>query len=312
VLQRTGPPTVMVIGSGGASGFFLLRALEAASDTIEARPVTAAEIAGGRAKDVGDQAALVLLSTRSLDRSARDAIVAFVRAGGGLLIAAAPEVEPEVITTMFGWSAQDIAVDPAARLVFLTPTDLRHPIFRPFGGVAANLGQVRFRQTWRVRPDGWHVPARFSDGAPAVLDRGEGTGRVVVFASDIDKRWNDFPLHPSFVPFAVESVRYLTARSTDTEEVLVSRVPAGVQASPGIQKLPDGRLVAVNVDPREANTTSMTAAEFTDMLEPVTANAAAVREGVRAEQAEARQSLWRYGLLLMLLTLVVESFVGRA
>jgi hypothetical protein len=33
---------------------------------------------------------------------------------------------------------------------------------------------------------------------------------------------------------------------------------------------------------------------------------------VRAQQTEARQNYWRYGLMLMLAALVAESFVGRA
>jgi zona occludens toxin (predicted ATPase) len=33
---------------------------------------------------------------------------------------------------------------------------------------------------------------------------------------------------------------------------------------------------------------------------------------VQARQAEARQSLWRYGVMLMLLVLAAESFVGKA
>jgi len=33
---------------------------------------------------------------------------------------------------------------------------------------------------------------------------------------------------------------------------------------------------------------------------------------LRAQQVEGRQSLWRYGLLLMMLALVAESVVGRS
>jgi len=36
------------------------------------------------------------------------------------------------------------------------------------------------------------------------------------------------------------------------------------------------------------------------------------RDSVKAAQAEARQNLWQYGLLLMMVALVAESFVGRA
>lgn len=306
---------VLVVTSPGAPGFYLERALDAAKgdgrSPLGPRLVTSAQIAGGRAEVIATHRAVVLLSTRSLDRAARDAITAFVRGGGGLFLAASPEMEPGVVAAMFGWNAARFAAaDGSPREGSLTATDPRHPIFRPFGALAANLGQVRFTRAWRVGPSDWHVAAHFDDGSAAVLERQEGQGRVVLFASDLDRRWNDFPLHPSFVPFVVESVRHVAARRAEADDFVVGRVPAGVPATPGVHRLESGRLVAVNVDPRESATGVMTPEEFTAMLKPVPH--AAPQQTARDEQTESRQNLWQYGLLLMLATLVVESFVGRA
>ena len=194
VLHGALAPSVMVISSKDAPGQYLFRALDAAaagtSADLKAQSVTADQIAGGRVEAIERQAAIVLLSTRTLDRAAREAIVRFVREGGGLLVAASPDVEPAMVATMFGWNAADLRVDTSQRQVSLAATDLRHPVFRPFGSLAANLGQVRFQQAWRVNPDGWQVPARFSDGSAAVLERAVGAGKVLLFASDLDRRWN--------------------------------------------------------------------------------------------------------------------------
>jgi hypothetical protein len=304
---------VLVVTSPDATGFYLQRALEAAQEDgtdLQPRLVTAAQIAGGRAQAIASHRAVVLLSTRTLDRPAREAITAFVRGGGGLLVAAAPDVDPGVVAGMFDWNASRFAADTGPRDASLTATDSRHPIFRPFGGLAANLGQVRFTRAWRVAPEGWHVAAHFDDGSPAVLERPEGQGRVVLFASDLDRRWNDFPLHPSFVPFVVESIRHVAARRTERDHFVVGRVPAGFVASPGIHRLASGRLVAVNVDPRESATGGMTPDEFAAMLEPV--QQASSQQTAREEQTESRQNLWQFGILLMIVTLVAESFVGRA
>ena len=46
------------------------------------------------------------------------------------------------------------------------------------------------------------------------------------------------------------------------------------------------------------------------MLEPVAQ--VTQQQAARDEQTESRQSLWRYGLFLMLAALVIESFIGRA
>lgn len=315
VLRNASAPSVMVITSSDAPGSFLFRALDAASNgtagEVRAAPVTAEQIAGGRADTIARHSAVVLLSTRSLDRPAREGVVNFVKGGGGLLIAASPDVDPTVITAMFGWNAGEVAADPVERRASLAATDLRHPIFRPFGSLAANLGQVHFEHAWRVRPDGWQIPARFSDGSPAVLERAVGDGKIVLFASDVDRRWNDFPLHPAFVPFAVEMVRYVAARRTLPQEFLVSRVPPGAKPEPGIQQV-DGRTIAVNVDTRESSTDVMTPAEFMARIEPASAASATARQQVKAEQTESRQNFWQYGLALMLVALVAESFVGKA
>ena len=311
VLSRGGAPTVLMVASAASTGFYVLRAVEAAGASFEARPVSVAEVAGGRAQSIARHAAALLLTTRNLDRAGRDGLVAFVRSGGGLLIAAAPEVEPDVITSMFGWEARAIAADDSPRKLTLAPTDMRHPIFQPFGGLAANLGQVTFTRAWQVRADGWQVPARFSDGTPALLERAEGQGRVVLFASDLDRRWNDFPLHPSFVPFVVEAIQHVSTRPAQPRDYVVSRAPAGVPREPGVHTTADGRIVALNVDPRESATTAMTAAEFSQMIAANDEAGNTRQIQVKAEQAESRQNLWQYGLLLMLVALVAESFVGR-
>jgi hypothetical protein len=213
---------------------------------------------------------------------------------------------------MFGWKAGAISPDSNPRQASFTATDARHPIFRPFGPLAANLGQVRFARTWRVQENGWDVAARFSDGTPALLERREGQGRLVLFASDLDRRWNDFPLHPAFVPFTVETVRYVIGGRDPARDYLIGHAPAGVPPQPGLVRLPqDGRTIVLNVDNRESNAARMSPSAFTGMLQRVDQAPAAVA-AARAQQDEARQSYWQYGLLLMLGALIVESVAGRA
>ena len=50
-------------------------------------------------------------------------------------------------------------------------------------------------------------------------------GRVLVFGSDLNYRWNDFPLQPAFVPFIHETVRYLASPRTSRTEYLVGDLP---------------------------------------------------------------------------------------
>ena len=310
VLEPAARSSVMLVNAGDAdSGFYAGRALGTALEDADVRVLPASKLTP---EDLHRQDAVVLLSTRGMDRPAREAIAAFVRAGGGLFVAGSSEVEPIVLSTAFGWTPALTATERAAGTIALSATDVRHPILRPFGALAANLGQVRFDRAWRIGEGGWQTVARFTDGSAALLERREGRGRVALFASDLDRRWNDFPLNPAYVPFMAETVRYVKAPRDSRRDYVVGSAPVGAGEGPGVYRIAaDNRLVAVNVDPNEGAIAAMTPAEFSAMIDPVQPAEGGVRDA-RARQIEARQNYWQYGLLLMVAALVAESFVGRA
>ena len=162
--------------------------------------------------------------------------------------------------------------------------------------------------------DGWSAVARFSNGTPALLERASGRGRVLLFASDVDRRWNDFPLHPAFVPFVVESLRYVLAGAADRRpprDYTVAQAPAEARHAPGVYRTADNRPFAVNVDVREGARERMARADFEAMVRQSGVAAAQAAEK-QARQTESRQSYWQYGLVLMIATLVAESVAGRA
>jgi hypothetical protein len=304
---------IVTSGAGRPAGFFLARAMDAwegSADGFAATTVSGGRFSAMKTAELAPYGAIALLSTRGLDRRGRDAIGAYVRNGGGLFVAAAPDVEAAPLSNALGWQPPIAPAEIADRPLTLAATDLRHPIFQPFGPLAANLGQVRFERVWRVRADGWEVAARFTDGTPALLERAEGAGRVVLFASDVDRRWNDFPLHPSFVPFAIESVRHVSGARRHTTTFTPATAPAGAGPQPGVFRLGPDRIVTVNVDPREGSAERMTPSEFREMMKAGSASPSAP-PATQARQTEAAQSYWRYGLMLMLAALVVESIVGR-
>ena len=51
------------------------------------------------------------------------------------------------------------------------------------------------------RPPDAQVLARFDAGAPALVERQVGSGRVLLWASTLDLSWSDLPLKPVFLPF---------------------------------------------------------------------------------------------------------------
>jgi hypothetical protein len=314
VLDPVPAQAVLLVTSGDASsGFFVARALAAAArggaERIDVRAVTAQSLPELRSSEYS---AVLLLSTRGLERRTWESLAAYVNSGGGLVIAGSPEVDAAVLSSMLKWTPAVTGPMEIGPAVTFSPTDLRHPIFRPFGPLAANLGQVHFSKAWRVTGDGWDIVARFTDGNSALAERRQARGRILLFASDLDRRWNEFPLNPAFVPFVVETVRYASGTRDRGRDYIVGAAPQGAGMKPGIYRaVADNREVAVNVDPRESSTTVVDAKEFAGMVERVSTNQHAATEA-RALHLEARQRYWQYGLLLMLMALVAESFVGRA
>jgi hypothetical protein len=306
-------PRVLIAGGavGSGDGFYLSRALAAGEEEgpdVDVRIVPGAEVAGMTASQLSEYAVAVVLSTHGLDRRLREPLRAFVDAGGGLLLAAAKEADPAVLATVLDWLPQIKPHERAGRGV-LAPTDVRHPIVKAFAPVVPNLGQVSFDRVWQLdAAGGWQAVARYTDGAPALLEVRSGRGRVVLFTSDLDKRWNDFPLHPIYVPFVQELARYLGARQPAAAEMLVADAPAASAGKPGLVQA-GGRTLAVNVDPHESTIERVGPLEFTRSISRTSADTKAAVSRASAV-TEARQQYWQYGLIVMLCVLVAEAFVG--
>jgi len=263
---------------------------------------------------------VLVLSTRGLERRSREMLASFVAGGGGLLIAVGPDVDGEVIADVLGAGARLRVEAPGGaggkdgEEGSLAPADIRHPIFQPFGPTAASLGLVRFNRTARIGGSGCQTLAKFTSGDAAVIDCGAGDGRAIVVASDLNNRWNDFPLHATFVPFLHETVRYLSRAGARANEYLVGDVPAGVPPAPGIVTIQDAsktraHRIAVNVDPRESEPARISVDEFQAAVAHLK-DAGAVEAHVAVADREDRQHLWQYLLAVMMVALAVEGVVA--
>jgi hypothetical protein len=321
VLDTQGPPVVLVVtatGDLGREAFYLDQALASSSDTaFEVRGAAASSVATELTAQV-NVSAVVLLSTRGLDTKGRQAIGQYMQSGGGVLVAAGPDLDGEVVADALN---RALSMDAQIRVLpggeagtrSLTPGDVRHPVFRAFGAGGAALGLVTFERVASVIVEGCEILARFTTGEAAVVDCQAGNGRALVLASDLDNRWNNFPLHATFVPFVHEAVRYLSGPERPVSEYLVGRGPAAVRATPGVIQVPgadgDQRWIAVNVDPSESNPSRLSATEFEAAVTRLRGAGRSARQIGDREQEE-RQGGWRYALVLMVMVLAVESVVG--
>jgi hypothetical protein len=294
--KRIGPdltpavPIAVIVAdpTGATGGLYLERALAVAGtgrefdvDVRDGR-----DVAKWTANDLSGVAAMFVLGTRTLDRSGRELIRNYLARGGQVLVAMGPDVDlgtlPDVIGTKLPFEEQPVHI-PGATMV---ASDGRHPIFRPFLNPSGSLGDVQVALHRRLKDQEERVVlARFSGGDAALTEQAVGEGRLLVFTSDLDNQWSRFPLNPAFVPFSVETARYLTK---------------GRRA----------QAADMTVDARESNPAATTVEEFTKAIERVN-RAGARAAGNAARDIEDRQRWWRIGLIVMLCALSAEALIGR-
>jgi hypothetical protein len=277
------------------------------------------------ADQLARHAVVLLLSTRGLEPRGRETLASYVAAGGGLLVAAGPDVDGDVVADVLGAGARlQILSDngrvdrsrSAATAWTLAPADLRHPIFRAFGAEVASLGLIRFRTAARIGGSECQTLAKFTSGDAAVIDCMAGDGHAIVVASDLNNQWNDFPLRASFVPFVHETVRYLSTSSDRDGEYVVGDVPAGVRPVPGVVSVPStggsnirARKVVVNVDSRESDPSRISADEFQAAVTRLK-NAGARETRASVTGQESTQHVWQFLLASMIAILAVEGIVA--
>jgi hypothetical protein len=322
VLDTPPRPRIVAITSAGAAGgdmFYVERALAAAEgpDGMRLERVTIDSVSANPAA-IENAAGILLFSASGLDRRASDAISRTVEGGAGLLLVPGPSLDPTraspALPVVLG--ARATAIDASDDGLTFTPTDVRHPVFAAFGTEGGLLGAARFRRTVRwPASETRRTLARFSNGAPALVEVTGAGGHVLLLASDLANGWNDFALHPAFVPFVHDLVRYLAAGRPAGTEYRVGEWAGAGGDRPGVvttggQGGVTGRRVAVNVDPREGEGPRLTPEAF---AAAVPRGGDAGREPVEGSQRsrEGDQSLWRYGLMVMLVGLAAESLIGR-
>jgi hypothetical protein len=318
VLDPPAPVPLFIVtaqppGSSNA-GLYVERALAVADEgrafavrTIDGRAFSVLPASG-----FADAGGLILLGTTTLDRAGRERIAGFIRDGGRALLTLGPEIDIPTLSDTIG---ARVAVEaelsqPTGRNVTLVAVDARHPIFRPFLSPTGALGDVYVERYRRLNEEGMtSVLARFSGAGNALVEQTVGKGRVLVFASDLDNAWNRFPLNTAFVPWTVETARYLVRGREERQSFTIPDVPVGVPITPGVHQFKN-RPITVNTDVRESNPARMSTEAFTGGITRLNAPLAA-RAAAEARDQEERQRLWQIGLLAMLVALAGEGLIGR-
>lgn len=287
-------------------------------------------------------AAVVLSDVASLPEAFANSLRAFVRGGGGVLIALGPAAATRPRVPVFDEAIIEARYESRAgeRFQAAGSVDAGHPSLRGANG----WDGVKFYRVTRVEPGAAHVIARLADQTPLLLEKKLGEGRAMVLASTFDNVSNDLPLHAAFVPFAGESLRYLSGDDDRPSNVLVDAFlelrPAKDRAAAvevldtegrralslteattaqtfrttraGFYEVRRGNgrneLVAVNPDRRESDL-DIVPAETLALWRNTGNPGAQASVGANADEPR-RQPLWPYLMALALAVALAESLVA--
>lgn len=233
-----------------------------------------------RASTFAGARVVILANVARLDDAAAAALVEHTQSGGGVFITVGDQVDVEwtnralgalLYAPLRGSKGQALLDDASvADVLNLTRFRTEHPILQGLsqGDELPGLGRVRTQTLMLLEPGGTpegDVLVRFSNGAPALVEREVGDGRVTMLLTTVDRDWSDLAIRPGFLPLMRQVVLWLGGALDDggprvlrVGEPKTLRVPRGadelrVRAPSGAEKTlrPAGAASVVFDDTRE-------------------------------------------------------------
>ncbi len=234
VLENVG--VLIVDGDPGqeareGESFFLRHALtpvpgeQLAGYFVKPKVVTVAEFESAK---LSDYDVVVLANVAEFSPRTAEALEAYVRRGGGLVVFPGGKTNAGFYNSQLGFLPATLGEakgDAERQTSFFTlqTGDYEHPIVKLWSDPGAgSLGTTHFYRGFElgIRSGGEEVsPQRvvlnYADGRPAVVEGEHGFGRVVLFSSTADTAWNDLPLRPAFVPLMQQTLGHLLDRGDE-------------------------------------------------------------------------------------------------
>jgi hypothetical protein len=258
VVSPSEPVRVILVDRGGsATGLYLAQAFAIGEspkfDYVTRQPENLSD-------DDLRRSSLVVLNDTPVSTPLARRLLKFVDQGGGLLVAAGGRAtwprDVDLLPATIG-NPVDRTRGEAARVGGI---EYGHPVFETFRAPrSGDFLAVKVYSYRNLSPvTGAQVLARFDAGAPAVVERRVGAGRVLMWASTLDQTWTDLPIRPLFLPFihraATHLVAYIPSQPWSTVGQILDTSRAGAhkgQSVPTLVLTPSGARLPVGGDGTE-------------------------------------------------------------
>lgn len=258
---------------------------------------------------------VVIPDASALSNSAAARVLEYVAGGGAVLATLGARRDGGESSLLPGWRIGEMRAQPAR----VGEISTSHPVLRD----ATQWRRVRFFRARAVDVGADDkVLLAFEDGAPLLVERSIGAGRLLVLTAPIERNWNDLAIHPLFVQFIADAGRYLTGGdAAPASHIAGGVVMTGLTAQAGGQIFdPRGKRVlslsansverlipqatgfyevrgsaarwlAVNVDPRESDLAPL-AGDFVQRWQALRMRTPAPANVDAPQKAEPRTPGW--------------------
>ncbi len=194
-----------------------LRAGEASTCTVDVMKTT--DFSDRLRESLSEYACVFLNDVGDLPESDWGRLNAYVREGGGLVVALGNRCVPDSYNGPAASPLLPATVERNGKSTehtkFGKVTDLTHPLFERYArrGIQEDLSQVPVYHYWRVKPaESARTLIAYADNNPALIERtfkGAKTGHVLLWTTPLSRRvdpkspeaWNEFPVVPRFWAF---------------------------------------------------------------------------------------------------------------
>ena len=198
--------------------------------------------------EIGDFDVMVLANVHALPSGQVRRLSEWVQAGGGMLLSVGSKIDADQYTRQMGpLLAQSLRSpldlkhgrsDSNGQTLRLSKLEFDHPIFSVFSRDAPGLYSATFDQIMLLGPTtevkDRKVLARYDNGAAALVEARKGTGLLLLLTSTLDRDWNNLAIHPGYLPFMQQMIRYLAAKpfaGQDAENLVGNSVT--IKIAPG-------------------------------------------------------------------------------
>src|SRR5579871_2372913 len=216
-VQRSDPEKVLFIHEANDSRSLLYFNAAISASSEAAFTVQGSSADQAATSDLSKYAFVVLSDVNAPSSALENALTQYVRGGRSLLVIAGTSAGHRTKIPVIGNAIQPSRSYSGGSFLSVGEADPSHPSLDK----TDRWSGVKFYYAVKIDPGDARVAAKLSDGTPILLDEKVGEGRVEVLASGLDNLTNDFPVHPVFVPFVVQTAQYLSGTANRTGARLV-------------------------------------------------------------------------------------------